>query len=269
MAKRRKIKKNFLLIIAFVMFFIVYLISFSLFTGLEKSKKEPVKVEQSEKDEDKRPLINQITSEEKIYLSDTKVENIRIEDDYWDNFKVLFSEFTQVRKPDSYTPVYNGYSANGIRFSTDLNFFRVYTIDKEEYYKVPVATKNELEKNLGQSIYLSFDFIRQYKSWNSVKITYNGETTKIYKWKFDDLSYKMGSKRQVGKIQPQKSKERSEYNFTIDIKGEYYETKIETMGKDYIKISTSEGDRVAHSYYEVHTGLYDYLVTDLFRLEGK
>ena len=127
-------------------------------------------------------------------------------------------------------------------------------------------TKEELQKNLGQSIYLSFDFIRQYKSWDSVKVTYEDKTKKIYKWKFDDLSYKMGAKRPVGKIQPEKSKERSEYNFTIDIKGDYYDTNIETMGKDYIKISTGEGDQVAYSYYEVHTGLYDYLVNDLFKL---
>ena len=44
----------------------------------------------------------------------------------------------------------------------------------------------------------------------------------IHKWKYDDLAYKMSSKRIVGKIQPEKNKERSKYNFTIDIQGDNY-----------------------------------------------
>ena len=161
--------------------------------------------------------------------------------------------------------MYSGNSDDGIRFSTDLNYFRVYTVSKEEYYKVPVATKKEFEKILGESIYLSFDFIKKYKDWDTDEISYKGETKKIHKWKFDDLSYNMGSKRIVGKVQPQKSQERSKYNFTINIKGEHYNAKVETMGKDYVKIS--QGDSKTGAYYEVLTGLYDYLVVDVFELE--
>ncbi|HSQ89848.1 hypothetical protein [Romboutsia sp.] len=265
MAKKRKLKKGMALILGIILFFVVYFITFNRVRNLDEKNKEPVKTEEQE--EDTRPLINQIKLKEKIYISDSKVENIRIEESYWSNVKVLFSEFTKIRKPESYTPVYNGYSDDGIRFSTDLNYFRAYTVSKEEYYKVPVATKNEFERLLRESIYLSFDFIKQYKSWETVEISYKGQTKKIHKWKFDDLSYKMASKRIVGKVQPEKNKERSKYNFTISIRGKYYNSTIETMGKDYVKMSAGEGKNKAKAYYEVHTGLYEYLVSEVFELE--
>lgn len=265
MAKKRKLKKSMALILGVILFFGVYFFTFTKVRNGQDKNKEPVNTE--EQQEDTRPLINQISYKEKIYISDSKVENIRIESSYWSNIKVLFSEFTKIRKPQSYTPVYNGYSDDGIRFSTDLNYFRVYTVSTEEYYKVPVATKKEFEKLLRESIYISFDFIKKYKSWETVEISYKDETKKIHKWKFDDLSYKMASKRIVGKVQPEKNKERSEYNFTISIKGKYYNSIMETMGKDYVKISTGEGENKAKAYYEVHTGLYEYLVSEIFELQ--
>ena len=72
----------------------------------------------------------------------------------------------------------------------------------------------------------------------------------------------MSSKRIVGKIQPEKNKERSKYNFTIDIHGDNYTLKIETMGKDYVKISSDKGE----AYYEVSIALYEYLREEIFKL---
>lgn len=266
MAKKIKIKKNALIVIIAVVFFIFYFIGFSIAKTEENADKKPEKI--GELEEDSRALISQLKSREKIYISDDNVENVRIEETYWDNIKVLFSEFTKIRKPDSYTAIYSGYSDDGIRFSTDLNYFRVYTVSKEEYYKVPVATKKEFEKVLSESIYLSFDFIKQYKSWDNVEITYKDYNKRIHGWKYDDLSLKMIQKRIVGKVQPEKSQERSKYNFTIDIQGEGYAVKIETMGKDYVKITQGTGKNEITAYYEVHTGLYDYLVKDIFELEA-
>ncbi|MGL4911125.1 MAG: hypothetical protein ACRC3Y_01710 [Romboutsia sp.] len=266
MAKKRKLKKSMIVLIAVVGFFIVYFGAFNFGRYLDEKNVEPVKVQE---EEDTRTLKKQISTKDKIYISDENVESIRIEEEYWEKLKVLFSEFTKIRKPESYTPIYNGHSDDGIRFSTDLNYFRVYTVNKEEYYKIPVATKKEFKTTLGQSIYLSFDFARQYKNWKTVEVSYGSEVKKIHKWKFDDFSYKMGAKRIVGKVQPEKGKERSKYNFTIDIAGSYYNLKIETMGKDYLKISAGEGENHGEAYYEVHTGLYDYLLYDLFKLEVK
>ena len=263
MAKKRKLKKGMALILGIILFFGVYFASFTFGRHLDEKNTQPVKKEEDQ--EDARSLMSQLNSKEKIYITDSNVENVRVEESYWTNVKVLFSEFSKIRTPDSYTPVYSGNSDDGIRFSTDLNYFRVYTVSNEEYYKVPVATKKEFKKLLGESIYLSFDFVKKYKNWDTVEVSYKGETKEIHKWKFDDLSYNMGSKRIVGKVQPQKSKERSKYNFTINIKGEHYNAKLETMGKDYVKIS--QGNSKEEAYYEVLTGLYDYLVVEVFQLE--
>lgn len=265
MAKRRKIKKELWIIGAVAAFFIVYFIAFRIGIAWEAKSADPAQNSEQQQEEDTRPLITQISLKKKIYVSDDKVENVKIEESYWDEITVLFSEFTKVRKPESYSPTYNGYSDDGVRFSTDLNYFRVYTVNKEEYYKVPVATKKEFGKLLDESIYTSFDFIKQYKGWDNVKITYGENTKNVHKWKFDDLAYKMGSKRIVGKVQPEKSRERSKYNFTIDIKGEHYEAKVETMSKDYVKITSGK----AVSYYEVTPMLYEYLTNDIFKIQGE
>ena len=72
----------------------------------------------------------------------------------------------------------------------------------------------------------------------------------------------MSAKRQVGKIQPEKSKERSDYNFTINIKGDNYEVTIETMSKDYVKITSGD----LQAYYEVYTGLFEYIKDNVFKI---
>ena len=75
----------------------------------------------------------------------------------------------------------------------------------------------------------------------------------------------MSSKRVVGKVQPEKSKDRSKYNFTIDIQGEDYNLKIETMGPYYVKITSDKG----LAYYEVSIALYDYLRDEIFKLPAE
>ena len=118
---------------------------------------------------------------------------------------------------------------------------------------------------MNKSIYTSFDFIKQYKTWKEVKITYKDTTKNLSKWKYDDLANTMASKRVVGKVQPEKSKQRSKYNFVIQIKADNYEAKVEVMGANYVKIE-SKG---LNSYYEVHTALYDYIKDDVFKLSKK
>ena len=135
-------------------------------------------------------------------------------------------------------------------------------VNKEEYYKIPVSSKDEFKKILEKSIYTSFDFVKQYKTWKEVKITYKDKTKNLSRWKYDDLANTMASKRIVGKVQPEKSKERSDYNFVIQIKADNYEAKIETMGEDYVKISSKD----LSSYYEVHTALYTYIKDEVFKL---
>lgn len=264
MAKKRKLKKSVLLSMFIVFFFIVYGITFYYFTSSEDKGKPEIEVSEKTK-EDTRDLMTQLNSKEKIYMSSGDIKNIKVEQLYWDELKYELTKFSKVRNQEKFTPIYTGYSDDGVRFSTDLNFFRIYTVKQEVYYKVPVSEKSKLDELLSGSIYTSFDFVKQYKTWKNVKISYNNETKTIHKWKYDDLVYKMSSKRVVGKVQPEKSKDRSKYNFTIDIQGEDYNLKIETMGPYYVKITSDKG----LAYYEVSIALYDYLRDEIFKLPAE
>lgn len=265
MAKKRKLKKSAIIVIGIIVFFVIYIIAFNIGTNMDKQP-ETTTTKPNSNQEDNRILKTQIMSKNDIYINyeeDEEVSAVKVDEEYWKEVKYFFGEFSEVRAPKEYTAKYVGNSDDGLRFSTDLNYFRVYNVNKEEYYKIPVGIKTEFEKILNKSIYTSFDFIKQYKSWHKVSISSSeGKTKNIFKWKFDDIAYKMASKRIVGKIQPEKNKERSKYNFVIDIKGKDYEVKVETMGKDYVKI-TSHGDE---SYYEVHTGLFEYLKDEVFKI---
>lgn len=265
MAKKRKMKKGAYILIGTIAFFVVYFISFNVFKNMDK-KIETNKASTEEQGEDTRSLMAQIKSKTNVYIddeSDSDLSSIKIDEEYWKEIKYFFSEFSEIRSPQSYNALYSGSSDDGVRFSTDLSYFRVYTVNEEEYYKVPVTIKQEFENIIKKSIYTSFDFIRQYKTYEKVTITSSkGDKKTLHKWKYDDLANKMALKRMVGKVQPEKSKERSDYNFAIEIEGKSYQVRVETMGKDYIKI-TSKGEQ---SYYEIHTGLFDYLKDEVFKI---
>jgi hypothetical protein len=261
--KKRKVRNEFLIVGWILVFFCVYLVTFNNISNKQdKIIEENIKKTQTPKI-DNRDLLTQIKDQEAIYIDDDQLKDVYLEEEYWRQFKFFFEDFKGgVRKPDTYKPIYEGHSDNNIRFSTDLSYFRVYTVNKEEYYKVPAYEKKEFEAFLNKSIYTSFDVIKKYKSWDEVTVTYNGDTKDISNRKYNDLTYKMIQKRIVGKVQPEKSKERSKYNFTIDIKGNKYKLKVDTMGKDYVKITYNSDV----AYYEVHESLYNYLKNDIFKI---
>lgn len=261
MAKRRKVKKSVFLVGGIILFFAVYFLTFYGVSKISNKDKENA-VTLNTKTEDSRPLLKQLTDKDKIYLSDSVISDVRVDEELLEELRYSFEDVSKIRTPQSYTSVYEGYSDDGLKFSTDLSVLRVYTVDKEEYYKIPVSSKEEFKKILDKSIYTSFDFVKQYKTWKEVKITYNDKTKKLSRWKYDDLANTMAAKRVVGKVQPEKSKQRSKYNFVIEIKAENYEAKIETMGEEYVKIS---GKNLS-SYYEVHPALYTYLKDEVFKL---
>lgn len=257
---KRKVKKSAIFIFGIICFFVIYFISFRTFSGL--GQKSGNKIVDTEENVDTRSLLNQLKSKSKIYISDENISDVRMEDEKVEEFKYSFNEFSKIRTPDSYTPVYEGYTDDQIRFSTDLNVFRVYTVNKEEYYKVPVSYKKEFKEILDTSIYTSFDFIKQYKTWKSVVIDYGDQEKKISGWDYDDLASKMVQKRLVGKIQPEKSRERCKYKFTISIKSDTYDARVDIMGEDYVKIRVNN----LVSYYEVSNSLFEYIKTDIFKI---
>ena len=109
---------------------------------------------------------------------------------------------------------------------------------------------------------LKLHFIKQYKTWKQVTIDYGDETKKVIGWSYDDLASKMVQKRLVGKIQPEKARARCKYKFTINIKSDNYEARVDIMGEDYVKITVNN----LISYYEVSNNLYNYIKTDIFKI---
>ena len=182
MAKKRKVKKSVLVAMSIVVFFVIYGLAFYLGTYLDN--KDNPKVETKEDESvDERPLMKQLSSKKKIYMSNEQVENIKVDEIYWDEVKYEFTKFSQVRKSEKFTPIYTGYSDDGVRFSTDLNLFRIYTVNEEVYYKIPISEKTQFEKVLNGSIYTSFDFVKKYKTWKNVIISYGDEKKTIHKRK--------------------------------------------------------------------------------------
>ena len=264
MAKKRKIKKRILILVGIIGFFIVYTATYIYFSKKQASD-QPVKVENKDAQEDSRSLLAQMKTTDTVYMSDKNLQDVRVEQEYWNQIKFFSTKFKEVRKPGNYESKYEGYVDNGIRFSTDLDYFRIFTVNKEEFYKIPVSEKKIFDKLLQESIYTSIDSVKKYKTWDSIEIIYGDEVKKPWRWNYDDLAYSISVKRLVGKIQPEKSKERSPYNFIVKIKGDGYSITLETMGDDYVKVTSDK----ATAYYEVHNGLFNYLRDDVFKIEKK
>ncbi len=267
MAAKKKSKLKKYIVLGLIVFFIVYIVSFFLVSKIFDSDREDSiqknKLTREENTSDNTlPLLSQLESSKKIYILDEKTDvNIKIEKDRWADYKYYFNEFRKVRDAISYKPRYSGYSSTGIKFSTDLNFLRVYTVEKDEYYKIPIDKKEEFEKIIKESIYTSFDFVIDSEKWKSVHIS-NGDNTKtLHRWKYNKFVNKMRYKRHVGKVQPEKSKEKSKYNYTVYIDEDGFSFRIDTMGPNYIKIKY--GDYVA--YYEVYTDMYNYIKNNIFK----
>ena len=83
MAKKRKVKKSVLVAMSIVVFFVIYGLAFYLGTYLDN--KDNPKVETKEDESvDERPLMKQLSSKKKIYMSNEQVENIKVDEIYWD-----------------------------------------------------------------------------------------------------------------------------------------------------------------------------------------
>ena len=66
--------------------------------------------------------MTQLRSKKKIYMSTGEIQNIKVEKFIGMKLKYELTKFSKVRKPEKFTPIYTGYSDDGVRFSTDLNF---------------------------------------------------------------------------------------------------------------------------------------------------
>lgn len=212
--------------------------------------------------ESKKSLLERFSSVKKMFISNDDVENIKIEGETLENFKRNIDLFVKIRAIDeAFNPVNKGTTESDIDFETDFKYFKLKSGKKVEYYKIPVTMESSFESSFRKMIYTSVDFIKNKEGLGKVKLYYKDEEKGVWPWKKDDLLYKILYKREVGKIQPEKEFRKSKDNFTIKMEKSGTDVSIQTMGKDFIKVTN--GDNVA--YYEVYPDLYNYLKDEVFK----
>lgn len=233
----------------------------SVDTGGEKTKTQEA-MEAKKAEEAKKSLLVRFKESKKIYISDEETENIKISGETLEQFKRKAEVFVKVRNlDDDFKTSNKGYTDNSLNFKTDFNYFVITSGKRVENYKVPVSMKAELEAEYRKLIYTSVDFITNKENMGSIRIYHGDESKKVWPWKKDDLIYKILYKREVGKIQPEKEFKKSKDNYTIKIEKSGVKIFIQTMGKDFIKVTC--GDNTA--YYEVFPELYNYLHDEVFK----
>ncbi|MGP1556150.1 hypothetical protein [Peptostreptococcus stomatis] len=233
----------------------------SVDTGGEKTKTQEA-MEAKKAEEAKKSLLVRFKESKKIYISDEETENIKISGETLEQFKRKAEVFVKVRNlDDDFKTSNKGYTDNSLNFKTDFNYFVITSGKRVENYKVPVSMKAELEAEYRKLIYTSVDFITNKENMGSIRIYHGNESKKVWPWKKDDLIYKILYKREVGKIQPEKEFKKSKDNYTIKMEKSGVKIFIQTMGKDFIKVTC--GDNTA--YYEVFPELYNYLHDEVFK----
>lgn len=233
----------------------------SVDTGGEKTKTQEA-MEAKKAEDAKKTLLVRFKESKKIYISNEETENIKISGETLEQFKRKAEVFVKVRNlDDDFKTSNKGYTDNNLHFKTDFNYFVITSGKRVENYKVPVSMKAELESEYRKLIYTSVDFITNKENMGSIRLYHGDKSKKVWPWKKDYLIYKILYKREVGKIQPEKEFRKSKDNYTIKMEKSGEEIYIQTMGKDFIKVTC--GDNIA--YYEVYPELYNYLHDEVFK----
>ena len=233
----------------------------SVDTGGEKTKTQEA-MEAKKAEDAKKTRLVRFKESKKIYISNEETENIKISGETLEQFKRKAEVFVKVRNlDDDFKTSNKGYTDNNLHFKTDFNYFVITSGKRVENYKVPVSMKAELESEYRKLIYTSVDFITNKENMGSIRLYHGDKSKKVWPWKKDDLIYKILYKREVGKIQPEKEFRKSKDNYTIKMEKSGEKIYIQTMGKDFIKVTC--GDNIA--YYEVYPELYNYLHDEVFK----
>ncbi len=271
--KKPKLKKTTILILAVVGFFFLYFFSFKMSRGYiihhaaddttimdidsggEKTKVQQ-EMENKRLNENKKSPMQRLKESKKAFISDDQVNDIKIDGSTLEDFKRAMSNFVKVRDVDEeFKPINKGKTNNNVQFETDFNYLVIKSGKKRECYKIPISEKKDFQNMYRRMIYTSVEFITNGRGIGDVKIYHGNEEKKVWFWKKKELINKILYKREVGKIQPEKEFTRVKDNYTIKVDKSGVLLSIQTMGKDFIKVTC--GDNTA--YYEVYPDLYNYL----------
>ncbi|MFI3211423.1 MAG: hypothetical protein R3Y64_10305 [Peptostreptococcaceae bacterium] len=254
MSKRYRVNPQIALGFVAVLFFVGYIPALSYFDA--KLSNDYVRPISSNIETEYNNIMRTFLNSKQIFIENSNIGIVEIDDITWYNLKVLFADFSEIRSDERFIPLYEGHNGRGIRFETNFDIFRVYTVNQEKFFKVPIAIQPLIQDLLDDFLYTSMDYVKQYRRWSSLSISNGSKTKRIAKYNHSKIAYQLNTKRRIGDIQPLKSKAKSEIDYSIEAKGDNgYYFKLETMGKDYIKISNEHNE----VYYEVNHSVYNYL----------
>lgn len=245
-------------------FLLVFLMFGGYFVGTKAAsliKKDDV-IEQTtgEDTNSKISLQNKFISGSHIYISNDKLERVKIFEDFKEYLGDFFNtSIMKIREPKSFKSSYEGLSSSGVKMSTDLDIIKFEYMDNTSYYKVAESVKNDFEDLLTKIIYFSPSSLKNSSNWKSVEVTLNKSdeiSIKVKKKDFEELASKLSIVRKCGKIQPERNNEQSKKQYIVDLKTSSDTYKISTMGKNYIKIDFN--DKFTE-YFEVQSYFFEYL----------
>ena len=254
MIYKRKNKSSKVVMTCFILFFIVYFITFFIFCKKEMAKEEADSTE-SQIVVNEKSLFSQFKYSKYIYLSNNDISDVEVDSMLKSEIISFLDDIIKIRTPDKYTPTYTGHIKNDIKFSTNGDILRLYSIDKEEFYKIPIKVQEEIKHLLKKSIYGSIDYLTNFNDWTNVTIKYQGKSFELKKANYKNFANSILKKKMLGKYQPEYTKERQEDNFEITIQHNKHKIVLDVIGKNYLKVSVND----TISYYEVYPNLNEYL----------
>ena len=245
-------------------FVLVFLIFGGYFTGVKASsliEKDDIVEQISEENNNYNvSLQNKFISGSHIYISNDKIERVKIFEDFKEYLGDFFNtSIMKIRKPKNFKSSYEGLSSSGVKMSTNLDIIKFEYMNNTSYYKVAESVKNDFKDLLTKIIYFSPSSLKNCSNWESVEVNLNNSVDsniKIKKRDFEELASKLSIVRKCGKIQPERNNEQSKKQYILKLKTSSDTYKISTMGKNYIEIEFN--DKFIE-YFEVQPYFFEYL----------
>lgn len=245
--------------------FILILLTFGgYFTGVKASaliQKDDIVEHISEDNNNSNiSLQSKFISGSHIYLSDDKMERVKIFEDFKEYLSDFFNTSTmKIREPKSFKSLYEGLSSSGVKMSTDLDVIKFEYMNNTTYYKIAESVKNDFKDLLTKIIYFSPSSLKNTSNWADIHVTLNNQTEssiKVKKKDFDELASKISIVRKCGKIQPERNNEQSKKQFLMELNTTSGKYEILTMGKNYVKITFNNN---FIEYFEVQPYFFEFL----------
>lgn len=245
-------------------FILIFLIFGGYFTGVKAysliDKDDIIEQTSDDVNNSNVSLQNKFISGSHIYISDDKVERVKIFEDFKEYLGDFFNtSIMKIREPNSFKSTYEGLSSSGVKMATNLDIIKFEYMNTTSYYKIAESVRDDFKDLLTKIIYFSPSALKNSSNWESVEVTLNNSVDsniKIKKRDFEELASKVSIVRKCGKIQPERNNEQSKNQYIIDLKTSSGTYKISTMGKNYIKI---EFNNKFIEYFEVEPYFFEYL----------